>query len=159
MERKLILDFDRKQKQQKKAKHHHGHGRRETAKHDKKPKLDRESPPPSSSSTANMYRDRAKERREGINRDFDLDPDDLIISNPIVDGGQQVDEAERRRQLMEESKYLGGDVEHTHLVKGLDFALYEKIKKQAESEDAKTKASNRLQGNRDLILADRKSVV
>ena len=31
------------------------------------------------------------------------------------------DAAERRRQMIQESKFLGGDMEHTHLVKGLDF--------------------------------------
>ena len=35
--------------------------------------------------------------------------------------------AERRKQVIEESKYLGGDMEHTHLVKGLDYALLEKV--------------------------------
>ncbi len=29
---------------------------------------------------------------------------------------------------VEESKYLGGDLEHTHLVKGLDFALLNKVR-------------------------------
>ena len=28
----------------------------------------------------------------------------------------------------EDSKYLGGDVAHTHLVKGLDFALLQKVR-------------------------------
>jgi len=27
--------------------------------------------------------------------------------------------AERRKQVIQESKYLGGDMEHTHLVKGM----------------------------------------
>lgn len=35
--------------------------------------------------------------------------------------------AERRKQLIQESKYLGGDMEHTHLVKGLDYALLDKV--------------------------------
>lgn len=48
--------------------------------------------------------------------------------------------AERRKQLIEESKYLGGDMEHTHLVKGLDYALLEKVRaeinhKEADDED------------------------
>lgn len=30
----------------------------------------------------------------------------------------------------ETSKYLGGDVEHTHLVKGLDYALLVKIREE-----------------------------
>lgn len=34
---------------------------------------------------------------------------------------------EQRRLAIEESKYLGGDMEHTHLVKGLDFALLQKV--------------------------------
>jgi len=157
MERKLILEFDKKQKQQKKSKHHH-HGHKDSTRNkDKRPKLDKELATPStSSSSATLYRDRAKERREGINKDFDLDPDDLIVSNPIIDGGQQVDEAELRRQQIEESKYFGGDVEHTHLVKGLDFALYEKMKnaqKQAEKEEANSRVSSRRYADRDLILA------
>lgn len=36
--------------------------------------------------------------------------------------------AEKRRQLIQESKFLGGDMEHTHLVKGLDFALLQKVR-------------------------------
>ncbi|XP_954753.1 uncharacterized protein TA02605 [Theileria annulata] len=35
-----------------------------------------------------------------------------------------------RTQTEEESRYMGGDIEYTHLVKGLDYALLEKIKKQ-----------------------------
>ena len=30
--------------------------------------------------------------------------------------------------MIQESKYLGGDMEHTHLVKGLDFALLQKVR-------------------------------
>lgn len=29
--------------------------------------------------------------------------------------------------MIQESKFLGGDMEHTHLVKGLDFALLQKV--------------------------------
>lgn len=39
--------------------------------------------------------------------------------------------AEKRRQLIQESKFLGGDMEHTHLVKGLDFALLQKVSGQS----------------------------
>ena len=35
--------------------------------------------------------------------------------------------AEQRRLAIQESKFLGGDMEHTHLVKGLDFALLQKV--------------------------------
>jgi hypothetical protein len=35
---------------------------------------------------------------------------------------------------VEQSKYLGGDVEHTHLVKGLDYTLLNKIRREQEQE-------------------------
>lgn len=31
---------------------------------------------------------------------------------------------------VEESKFLGGDVDHTHLVKGLDYALLQKVRER-----------------------------
>lgn len=45
--------------------------------------------------------------------------------------------------MIQESKYLGGDMEHTHLVKGLDYALLEKVKaeitsKEVEEEEMET---------------------
>ena len=40
---------------------------------------------------------------------------------------RNVDAAERRKQMIQESKFLGGDMEHTHLVKGLDYALLQKV--------------------------------
>ncbi|KFM71946.1 Protein Red, partial [Stegodyphus mimosarum] len=41
-----------------------------------------------------------------------------------------MDAAERRRQMIQESKFLGGDMEHTHLVKGLDYALLQKVRSE-----------------------------
>ncbi|KAG1651187.1 Protein Red [Nymphon striatum] len=49
-----------------------------------------------------------------------------------------IDAAERRRQMIQNSKFLGGDMEHTHLVKGLDYALLQKVRSEIthkESED------------------------
>ena len=38
--------------------------------------------------------------------------------------------------MIEQSKYLGGDLKHTHLVKGLDYALLQKIRaEQARKEE------------------------
>lgn len=64
------------------------------------------------------YRDRAKERREGTNADY-----------ASLEGLAQSGEDDRRRQA-ELSKYLGGDEIHTHLVKGLDKALAEKVRRE-----------------------------
>lgn len=135
MDRKLILDFDRKEKSRK---HKSQPGSKHNQSPHKKPKKDEPSRRSEAEEPSTSYRDRAQERREGINRDFELDPDDLIISNPTVDGEHLIDEAKRRQDQIEESKYLGGDVEHTHLVKGLDFALLEKekIKASHEKEDS-----------------------
>lgn len=43
----------------------------------------------------------------------------------------------RRKQLIDESKYLGGDMEHTHLVKGLDYALLHKVSKRKQQHKTK----------------------
>lgn len=56
------------------------------------------------------YRDRAEERRKGVNPDYE----DAIARLVDMDA--------------EKTKYLGGDVKHTHLVKGLDYALLQKVK-------------------------------
>ncbi|OWF38058.1 protein Red-like [Mizuhopecten yessoensis] len=84
------------------------------------------------------YRDRARERRDGFNRDY---AETEIISTtadyravaPDAKAGENY--AERRKQLIQESKYLGGDMEHTHLVKGLDFALLEKVRAEIHSKE------------------------
>lgn len=92
---------------------------------------------------AKLYRDRAKERREGVNPDYQAE-DPLSTASgyravaPDLKSG--LDAAERRRQMIQESKFLGGDMEHTHLVKGLDYALLQKVRseiqvKEQEQED------------------------
>lgn len=64
------------------------------------------------------YRDRAKERREGItNIDYDSFNDQQSM-------------AVLRRVDREMSTYLGGDEAHTHLVKGLDIALADKVRRE-----------------------------
>ena len=40
--------------------------------------------------------------------------------------------AERRKQAIVESKFLGGDIQHTHLVKGLDYVLLDKVSMELE---------------------------
>lgn len=64
-----------------------------------------------------LYRDRAKERRLGVSSEYS-------ISEEAVKG-----------LTVEESKYLGGDMEHTHLVRGLDFALLAKVRAEITVEE------------------------
>lgn len=56
------------------------------------------------------YRDRALERRKNINTEYKEDDE---IAAATMDA--------------EMTKYLGGDESHTHLVKGLDLALLQKV--------------------------------
>lgn len=83
---------------------------------------------------ADKYRDRARERRDGANPDYQaMDVAGNASSAyravaPDIKSG--LDAAERRRQMISESKFLGGDMEHTHLVKGLDYALLQKVRSE-----------------------------
>ena len=149
MDKKYIEEFDRKQKTQKQKRHKDPN--QSSGSKSKQQKIQE----PEFVHPSTSYRDRARERREGLNKDFELEPDDLRISNPIIEaslsdeGVQAIDEEERRRQQIEESKYLGGDIEHTHLVKGLDFALLEKVKNDQKLAE-KLKSDNDVQ--KDLIF-------
>lgn len=84
---------------------------------------------------AEKYRDRASERRQGVNPDYQSD-DPVAAAQayravaPDLKSGY--DAAERRRQMIQESKFLGGDMEHTHLVKGLDYALLQKVRSEIQ---------------------------
>ncbi|XP_031621675.1 protein Red [Contarinia nasturtii] len=82
---------------------------------------------------AEKYRDRARERRDGSTQDYQpIDPTTGANAYRAVapDSKSGLDAAERRRQLIQESKFLGGDMEHTHLVKGLDYALLHKVRSE-----------------------------
>ncbi|KAL4452787.1 hypothetical protein ABPG75_008449 [Micractinium tetrahymenae] len=73
-----------------------------------------------------QYRDRAAERRKGLNTEFEGVPDDLV--------GLLAGKGDAHGISYEDSKYLGGDVAHTHLVKGLDFALLQKVRAEQEAQ-------------------------
>jgi IK cytokine len=70
---------------------------------------------------AAKYRDRAKERREGTNLDY-KESEELIKKIHL--------DLQDRELAYEESKFLGGDLQHTHLVKGLDYALLQKSRNE-----------------------------
>uniref|UniRef100_A0A8C9WR63 IK cytokine n=1 Tax=Scleropages formosus TaxID=113540 RepID=A0A8C9WR63_SCLFO len=106
---------------------------------------------------AEKYRDRARERRDGVNKDYE--ETELISTTanyravgPTAEADKSA--AEKRRQLIQESKFLGGDMEHTHLVKGLDFALLQKVRaeitsKEKEEEDMLEKAQKEVKKDED----------
>lgn len=88
------------------------------------------------------YRDRARERRDNANPDYQnaSTPGHGSSTNayravaPDMKSG--VDAAERRRRIIQESKFLGGDMKHTHLVKGLDYALLQKVRSELHCKEA-----------------------
>ena len=100
------------------------------------------------------YRDRAAERRKGD----DGQVDEAELRAKMMSGYRAVpgtmsavaSVAERRRMEIQvgeadlnlpnsfsfqESKYLGGDIEHTHLVKGLDYSLLNKVRSEMEANE------------------------
>ena len=75
------------------------------------------------------YRDRAGERRVE-QKNFEI-ANFATPANPYAPTAQTIGTmADRRKQTIQESKFLGGDMEHTHLVKGLDFALLQKMREE-----------------------------
>uniref|UniRef100_A0A914ZG84 RED-like N-terminal domain-containing protein n=1 Tax=Panagrolaimus superbus TaxID=310955 RepID=A0A914ZG84_9BILA len=78
------------------------------------------------------YRDRAAERRKA---DTNKESDEAAL-RLMIHGIMPTDLEKNRGELtIEQSKLLGGDIEHTHMVKGLDYALLEKIKTEKEESD------------------------
>ncbi|XP_052042693.1 protein Red-like [Apodemus sylvaticus] len=96
---------------------------------------------------AEKYRDRAKERRDGTNKDYEETKLLRTTANyravgPTAEAHKSA--AEKRRQLIQESKFLGGDMEHTHLVKGLDFVLLQKVRAEIASKEKEKKLLEKL---------------
>jgi len=84
---------------------------------------------------AKKYRDRALERRDNKNPDYQAGEEPSTEAQGAYravapDLKSVLDAAERRKQVIQESKFLGGDMEHTHLVKGLDYALLQKVRSE-----------------------------
>ncbi|CDJ68477.1 hypothetical protein, conserved [Eimeria necatrix] len=74
----------------------------------------------------NAYRDRAEERRKQKESFYAHVADEL---------------AELKERTVEESKFLGGDVDHTHLVKGLDVVLLNKVRAELNKEQQRQAAA------------------
>ncbi|RHY90280.1 hypothetical protein DYB35_003628 [Aphanomyces astaci] len=84
------------------------------------------------------YRDRAAERRAGVNQDYEGTSRYQIIDHPspndryyiVIPSG--LEDINTEEMDIETSKFLGGDMKHTHLVKGLDLALLAQLKREKE---------------------------
>lgn len=95
------------------------------------------------------YRDRAKERREDQNPDYEVT--ELTSFHAVAPPGTvDIRSADAHKLSIEKSKYLGGDVEHTHLVKGLDYALLNKVRSEMDKKpDVGEESDGKLKGPKD----------
>ncbi|OBZ74055.1 Protein Red [Grifola frondosa] len=78
------------------------------------------------------YRDRASERRLGLDNDY------AEVEALAEDFERRAAQAADRKAIEEQRKYLGGDSTHSVLVKGLDFALLEQNRARAAAAEAST---------------------
>ncbi|CAB9519421.1 Protein Red [Seminavis robusta] len=81
--------------------------------------------------TKEHYRDRAQERREGKNVDYQESQVLLETVKKQASASEGLDETEL-------SKFLGGDEAHTHLVKGLDVALAQTVRQKMQEQQEGT---------------------
>lgn len=88
--------------------------------------------PTATPATPLNYRDRAAERRANETQD-EGSTEDLLQP-------REQDETLDAKEVYEQSKYLGGDVEHTHLVKGLDYSLLERVRTDLNNKAAQAEA-------------------
>eukprot|EP00551_Chaetoceros_affinis_P010143 CAMPEP_0203674456 /NCGR_PEP_ID=MMETSP0090-20130426/16285_1 /ASSEMBLY_ACC=CAM_ASM_001088 /TAXON_ID=426623 /ORGANISM="Chaetoceros affinis, Strain CCMP159" /LENGTH=441 /DNA_ID=CAMNT_0050540341 /DNA_START=38 /DNA_END=1363 /DNA_ORIENTATION=+ len=97
-----------------------------------------------SSSNKHKYRDRAKERREGKNVDYRGTENISLPSNgdPSADG--DTTSAQYKNEM---TKFLGGDEEFTHLVKGLDKSLADKVRREEMLRKTSNEAEDEHQGD------------
>lgn len=93
------------------------------------------------------YRDRAKERREGIQKDELESSTTRMTDKNHNKHFMPTDNTnmfhENKLTTVEESKYLGGDIEHTHLVKGLDYSLLKKVRSEIDGENKEATGENK----------------
>ena len=76
----------------------------------------------------------------------------------VAPGAGGWDQLDKRKQVIDESKYLGGDMEHTHLVKGLDYALLQKVRSEIvykePAEDDEEQMESLYEKNAKAIVSD-----
>lgn len=79
------------------------------------------------SCTPALHRDRAAERRQGINPDYDETELAALTGDAVA------------KLTVEETKFLGGDIDHTHLVRGLDFQLLNRVRENLNKQPSSKK--------------------
>ena len=83
-----------------------------------------------------LFSDRAQERRLGANPDYEGDAGDAgATPAAAADAAPPLAAFAAPPSTLTdaETKFLGGDEAHTHLVRGLDFALLERVRREKEA--------------------------
>lgn len=82
------------------------------------------------------YRDRAAERRDGKSGYEEGENQKTALQGGFhsVPPTKSANSYDHKGEI-ERSKFLGGDLKHTHLVKGLDYALLAKVKNELSKEE------------------------
>ncbi|KAJ1910553.1 hypothetical protein H4219_006180 [Mycoemilia scoparia] len=133
---------------------------------DRKKRFKKQKPNPKGNSEEDSqakYRDRAAERRKGVNKDYAesemiMDQLNKAAATPFIGTQEQRPEGPQlqyvidKRQLYEQSKHLGGDEEYTHLVKGLDFKLLEKERVKRNFREGGSVDQNSWEDDMDVLL-------
>jgi len=114
-----------------------------------KPKQKKRWRKPQSEDMDKHYRDRAKERRQEMNPDYEETKAIFYMLNKNSDV-----EINEKTLTYEQSKYLGGDESHTHLVKGLDYAFLQKVRKDLEMKKMQEKKDNEAKAYVEQIHGD-----
>jgi len=81
-----------------------------------------------------LYRDRAEERRDGVNMDYSQY---VALQEKYATVNTKIKTKKEIEEEIKDSKVLGGTLESTHLVKGLDYVLLQKVKNQIEEDERK----------------------
>ena len=117
--------------------------------HKKRPQASRSKRPTDDGAATERYRDRARERRER-NDDENTAGDAVapaVEARGVFEHTEKDAETDARARAVAESKFLGGDVSRTHLVKGLDFALLRKVRDDiADAKAMRAEESERAEG-------------
>eukprot|EP00049_Salpingoeca_infusionum_P004589 m.81342 g.81342 ORF g.81342 m.81342 type:complete len:716 (+) comp12632_c0_seq2:114-2261(+) len=102
---------------------------------------------------ASKYRDRAAERRKGQLTQDASETEQLLSAIQHAENAPMFGEEgepgralSKREQEIADSKFLGGDISRTHLVKGLDFALLQKVREEAKQQEQSEEPSETSKG-------------
>ncbi|KAI3381453.1 hypothetical protein SNEBB_000897 [Seison nebaliae] len=105
------------------------------------------------------YVDRAAERRKRELAEQQATGTGQELTRKEFKLSSQIFSDKNRQVPIEESKWLGGDMTHTHMVKGLDYSLLQRVRKDIEKEENRVRKEElKKQKNSSLIKEEEKEI-